>query len=62
MQIAAIICLSVGIAAALAGIALQVIKIKKAGKPGKGSVAMIVFASLYIVIAVINFIFVIPML
>ena len=62
MQIAAIICLSVGIVAAAAAIVLQANKIKKAGKPGKGSVATIVFASLYIVIAVINFIFVIPML
>lgn len=62
MQITAIICLAVGIAAAVAGIILQSVKIKKTGKADKKTIGTILFAVFYIIVAVINFIFVIPLL
>jgi hypothetical protein len=60
MKTAAIICLAVGIAAAAVAIVLQSLKIKKAGKADKRSIGTIVFAAVYIVVAALNFVFVLP--
>jgi hypothetical protein len=60
MKTVALIALLTGIAAAVAGIILQSIKIHKAGKSDKWTTGTIVFAVVFIIISVVNLILVIP--
>lgn len=60
MKTVALISLIVGIAAATTGIVLQTVKIHKTGKSDKWTIGTIVFAVVFILIAVVNIILVIP--
>lgn len=62
MKIVAIIALCVGIGASAANIVLQIIKMRKVGQKGKFWVGSVVFAVMFIIIAVVNLIVVIPAL
>lgn len=60
MKTAALIALLAGVAAAVTGIIFQSVRIHRAGKSDKWTTGTIVFAVVFIIIAVFNLIFVIP--
>lgn len=60
MKTVALISLCAAIVAAVAGIVFQLIKVHRTGKSDKWTVGTITFAIVFIIIAVINLIFVIP--
>jgi hypothetical protein len=60
MKTVAYISLCAAIAAAIGGIILQSIKIHKAGKSDKWTLGTIIFAAVFILISLVNLIWVIP--
>ena len=60
MKTVALLALIAGIAAATTGIVFQTIRIRKAGKADKWTTWTIVFSAIFIVVAIVNLILVIP--